>query len=252
MSSQELPDYVNEFFAKIAGENGFKNFSVQINSGSKPGDGFTSDIFRVRVSEDKSSKKLELVCKMAPTNKNLRKEFSSESLFRQEAIFYQKFMPILAKFQEEKRLSKFDQFQSYPKCYGALIDDENERYIIVLENLKPLQFKMWDKTKPTLIENVRIAMRELGKFHGLSFALKDQKPADFAEFKQMENVIKEILKSKNILDMFSCSYSRAVDSLKSEDHKKIVRHLDSNILRSFNECLDEKATERIGVVCHGI
>lgn len=127
MNPDRLPDYAHEIFAKIARENGFNNFSVEINPGSQPGDGFTSELFSIKISENKSTELLELVCKIAPANANRRREFSSDNLFKNEALFYQTLMPILTKFQEEKQLSRGDQFQSYPKCYGAIIDDENER-----------------------------------------------------------------------------------------------------------------------------
>lgn len=127
MNPNELPDHAHELFAKIAQENGFNNFSVKISAGSQPGDGFTSEIFSIKICENKSAKQLELVCKIAPSNENRRKEFQSNHLFKHEALFYQKFMPTLQKLQEEKQLSKSDQFRSHPKCYGAIIDDENER-----------------------------------------------------------------------------------------------------------------------------
>lgn len=127
MNPEQLPDYAHKLFAKIAQENGFNDFSVKISAGSQPGDGFTSEIFGIKIFESESSKNLKLVCKIAPSNENRRKEFLSNNLFKHEALFYQKFMPMLAKFQEEKQLAKEDQFQSHPKCYGAIIDDENER-----------------------------------------------------------------------------------------------------------------------------
>lgn len=131
MDSTDLPDYVHKLFDKIAQENGFKSFTVNIDSGSQPGDGFTSEIFSVQIVEDQiDDKKLELVCKIAPINETYRKEFLSDTLFKREQIFYEKLMPILSKFQEEKRLSIGDQFQSYPKCYGTIINDTNQRYFI--------------------------------------------------------------------------------------------------------------------------
>lgn len=127
MNPEQLPDYAYELFAKIARENGFYNYSVEISAGSEPGDGFTSEIFSIKICENKSIKQLKLVCKIAPANENRRKEFQSNNLFQHEALFYQKFVPMLEKLQEEKQLTKEDQFHSHPKCYGAIIDDENER-----------------------------------------------------------------------------------------------------------------------------
>lgn len=70
MDSKQVPDYALDFFAKIARDNGFNKFSMDINSGSKPGDNFASKILSVKISEDNSARKLELMCKIAPSNKN--------------------------------------------------------------------------------------------------------------------------------------------------------------------------------------
>lgn len=130
MNPTELPDQAHELFAKIAQENGFESFSVKISPGSQPGDGFTSEIFCIRICENKNTKRLELVCKIAPSNEHRRKEFSSNKLFKHEILFYREFMPILQKLQEEQELAKEDQFLCHPKCYGSIIDGENERYKI--------------------------------------------------------------------------------------------------------------------------
>lgn len=252
MSLKGLPDFAIKLFAKIARETKFNNFSIEIDTGSKPGDGFASEIFSVVISESEGAKKLDLVCKMAPENENRRKEFISDILFEREALFYEKIMPALAKFQEEKGLSKIDQFQAYPKCYGTIIDDKNKQYMIVLGDLRPFNFKMWDKRTPTTSENARITMRELGKFHGLSAAFKNQKPTEFAEFKQLKNFMEAGLQSTNTLNIFVNSYTKAIDSLKNEDHKNIARHFKSYVSECFSHCFDEKASDRFGVICHGI
>lgn len=134
MNPVELPDHAHKLFAKIAQDNGFENFSVKISAGSQPGDGFTSEIFCIKISEDKSAKQLSLVCKIAPSNEHRRKEFLSNKLFKHEILFYRKFMPIFQQLQGEKQLAKEDQFLCHPKCYGSIIDDENERYAICVHS----------------------------------------------------------------------------------------------------------------------
>lgn len=251
-STKQLPEYVYELFTKIAQENGFTGgFRVEINSGA--GDGFCSEIFRIIISDEKKGvENLKLICKMAPSNGNFRKEFLIVEKFRREALFYQNFMPAFVKFQEEKQLPHDDQFRAYPKCYGTIIDEINERYVIVLEDLQPFGFKMWTKDKPTTIENARLIMRELGKFHGLSIAMKHHMPNEFAAFQNVKCIYEMSLESQNILDMFRDCYDRAIDSLKNPNHKNILRHFRNNIQQSILHCFDVKATDRFGVLCHGI
>lgn len=252
-SAKKLPDYVNELFTKIAQENGFtQSFRTEIDAGSELGDGFSSEIFRVTLSEAEKVAKLHLVCKIAPSNVNFRREFLLDENFRREALFYQNFMPLLAKFQEEKQLPPADQFRSYPKCYGTVIDDVNERYAIVLEDLKTLGFKMWSRDKPTTIENARMTMRELGKFHGLSMTMKHQMPNEFAAIKNVKSFDEYRLKSQHIVNMIYDSYEQAINALKKPSHKSILRRFQINIHQSIVDCFDEKACDRFGVLCHGI
>lgn len=251
MDVKSLPSYVYELLTKIAHENGFSGYSVYVNHCSQAGDGFTSELFRISISENKSEKKLDLVCKVAPSSEKHREEFVTDALFKNEALFYNKLMPTLVKFQESKKLSKNDQFLAYPKCYGTIIDDENQRYVIILEDLRPLGFSMWNKAKPVPIEIVRLTMTELGKFHGLSFALKHQKPDEFTEFKQIRNVFREGLQRENIIGMFANVLEYAIQLLENEDHKTIMRHIKSNIVGYSEDCFDDKMSERFGILCHG-
>lgn len=125
------------------------------------------------------------------------------------------------------------------------------RHVIVLEDLRPLGFQKCDKAKPISIENARITMRELGKFHGLSIAFKHQKPVEFEEFKQVKHYLLTTLQSKNMLDLFGKGYDIAEKTLTNEDHKEIVRHFRSNIFQKFSDCFDETASDCFGVLCHG-
>lgn len=111
---------------------------------------------------------------------------------------------------------------------------------------------MWNKSKPSPIENMLLAMRELGKFHGLSIAMKNQNPRDFAEFKKVTDIFRVSCQSKNVLDMYHVSYDRAINSLKSEDHQNIMRHIKTNLLAYMEDCLGAKAAEPFGVLNHGI
>lgn len=250
MGEQIVSKYIQELFDQIANENGFKDYSMQIKSGSEAGDGFASDIFSVTIAENNSERKLHLVCKQAPTNEIRREEFFSDLAFSREIEFYNKIMPTFAKFQEEKKLHKDDQFLAYPKCYATTNGKENEPYVIVLEDLRPEEFKLWDKTKTAAFENVQLVMREIGKFHGISIAMKDQRPEEFAEFEQITDITKICIKKDAIGGMFEASFERAIASLTNENHKNILREIKNNLSLYLEHSLSEKS--RFAVMSHGI
>lgn len=252
MDSNKIPDYVKEIFANIAHENGFSDYALEVNAGCKPGDGYVSDIFCITLSnKENHSQKLELVCKIAPSNENNETDLFAATAFRNEALFYAKIMPIFAKFQEEKHVPKEEQFRSFPKCFATLIDDERERYVIVLEDLRPYGFRMWDKAKLTPIENLSFTMRELGRFHGLSIALKDQNPEEFEVVKQATDMLKISFETESIRDMFSGIFDNTIKSLKKEQHKDIMRNLKTNMVKYVETCLNEERTDGLAVLCHG-
>lgn len=173
MSEKELPNFAENLLHKVAKENGFSEYSIEINHSSKPTKGVAGELFRLQISEKNSERKnLELICKVAPFNANYRKQFIIDDLFRSEIIFYSKLMPAFAKFQIAKNIPNCDQFQCYPKCYGTLIDSEKEEYAIILEDLKARDFESWPRFKLSPIDHMRMSMCELGKFHALSYASK--------------------------------------------------------------------------------
>lgn len=251
MSEKELPNYVKEFLIQIINENGIKNYSMEIEPGSKPGDGYTSQILSITVTDRLNDKILNFLCKIAPTDGNLRKLLNTSATYKREALFYNEVMPVFAQFQEEKNLAEIDQFLAYPKCYATIIDDDNEQYAIIMEDLRPQGFEMWDKAKISTIENLRLAMHELGKFHGLSFAMKDQKPNEFAEFMQIDDLYGSFNKTEFIQEILRVNFNRSINSLRNEDHKDILRDIHKNFATYLDFCVCKKTANRFGVLSHG-
>lgn len=252
MCEQELPTFLNDLLDQIIRDNDFHDYSVKVEEDLQAGDRFMSEIKAITVTEKNSEKQLHLVCKMAPRNKNRRKEFMSDVLFSREALFYKKLMPILAKFQQEKNLSVADQFVAYPKCYGAVADGEKEHFALFFEDLRYKGFQMYNKSKVARIENARLAMREIGKFHGISYALKDQRPEVFAEFEKVTDIVKKFFSLTKMKDFFISTYDRAIDALKNEHHKNVFRAIKKNLLTLVEDGLGEQHKNKFAVLTHGI
>lgn len=252
MCEKEIPKHAYDLLHKIANENGFCDYSIEINNSSKPAKGVAGELFRLRISENKSDRqKLELICKVAPFNANYRKQFCIDTLFRSEATFYDKLLPAFVKFQGLKNLSNYDQFQCYPKCFGTLIDSEKEEYAIILEDLEPLGYKSWPKFKLSPIEHVRMSMHELGKFHGLSYAMKDQQHNEFADYKKLKIYWWKICQSESMRTVFIEALSRAIDTLTDNHHRNILRHVKNNFMLYMKDCFLPEGGNRFKVICHG-
>lgn len=251
MDFSDLPKFIQNFLNEIIAEENFGDYSMKIKSGAEPGDGFSCELISVIILENSSDKRLDILCKIAPFDEIQRKDFLSHMLFSREALFYNELMPIFAKFQNEKNLPKNDQFLSIPKCYKTLSDDVQGLYAILMEDLRPQGFRMCNKFQTLPIDNLRLVMRELGKFHGLSVAMKHQKPNEFAQFKQVTDICKIFTQSANMEQTFNKFFDRAVKSLNNEMHKDIMRDIKVNFQAHFDYCLRNETTNRFGVLSHG-
>lgn len=251
MSDITLPKHIQDLLNQICVENNFRNYTTELKQGSNAGDGFTSELLSVKIFDRESKQILDVVCKLAPLNKNRQKQFFSNIIFDREITFYQKVAPCFAKFQKEKKLPEEDQFLAYPKCYGALSDHENFVFAVVLEDLRPKGFKLWNKMEPVPIENAHLVMRELGKLHGISIAMKHQRPEVFAEFAKLNDMSTRFFQTGNMKAMFEASFDRAITTLRCEDYKNIMRDIKVNMISYLDSCVNVKASERFGVISHG-
>lgn len=249
MSSLNLPQYIYDLLDQIIKANGFDKYSMEIKAGA--GEGSGTEILGVDVSDSNSDKKLNLVCKIASFDEDKRKMLPPKINFERETCFYDKIIPMFSKFQEEKNLPKIDQFLSHPKCYGTIKNHEKEQYAIVLEDLRQLGFRTWDKVQSTPIENMRLLIREVAKFHGISFAMKDQRPAEFAEYKHLTDTSRIFIKKQNVRDFINVCLDLSIEALDKEEHQNMLRDMKKNFLEYVEYFVDEKASERFGVLSHG-
>lgn len=253
MSKKELASYAHRLLNKIAKEHGFRNYTIQEICASQPGESVAGEIFRILISETKNDKRLplELVCKVPPFDKQLFNELNLSVAFEREILFYSQLMPAFVRFQKEENLLQSEQFRCYPKCYGTWMDSEKEEYAIVLEDLRSRGFRKAEKSNLLHLEQLHLAMIELGKFHGLSFAMKDQRHNEFCEYKKLTDLSISLCQSASMQAAFENAFDRAIDSLESEEHKNVIRHVKSNFLLYSMDCFDAKCLDRFKVVGHG-
>lgn len=195
--------------------------------------------------------KLNLLCKIAAANAQQCKESMADLLFKRESYFYNTVAPAFMHFQQEKGLPEKDQFKAFPQCYEAVCDQEKEVFTIVMEDLRPKGFTMLPMQKPIPPAHCRLFMRELAKFHAISFAMKDQQPEEFEEFKKLDDLLSALNSTPDSINSFRNSYNRAIEALESEEHKNIMRDVETRTPEYFESCLGRNAAEAFGVVSHG-
>lgn len=257
----ELPKYVIDLLQKIAKSEGFVDgLTIEAKPGCSAGDGFLGIIASVTISgrrccdntgSDKDDDRLYLVCKLAPENAARREAFDSIKLFKREAFMYGHILPILANFEREKGLTDMERFTSYPKCYEIIENDETDQFVIVMEDLKASGHTMWTRSKPIPINYANTLMEQLARLHAISFAIKDQRPAIYAKFKEITDLVCDFTRTSTMQEIITKSYARCLAAVEHPKHIEIMKDMAANSQMYYDEIVKEDFYEPYGVVSHG-
>lgn len=254
-----LPEYAVSYVKQIAKQQGFIDFTIETKPGSNHGDNFLGVLTAValigkrEVDGKQVDHRLDLLCKTASTNAHTREQLHSDLVFTSEAFAYNKLLPTFLEFQKEKGLLEHECFTSFPNCYLATCNPEKEEYLVIMDDLRPEGFKMWPKTESLPIDHCRLVIQELAKLHAVSYALRDQKPEVFDEFKNLRDSLQKLLNITNnhMKEHFDRMYDQVIGSLKSDEHKAILEHIKGNMVKYSDDIFNIDAHKEIGVVCHG-
>lgn len=249
----DLPDYVLDLLNDVAKAEGFTSYTTEFKAGSNHGDNFLGVLTSVTVKGQRNNndEQLHLLVKLAPTNEIRRQEFHSIAVFKREALMYNKILPSFRDFQREKGLADDEAFTAYPKCYVAIADEKKDQFVVIMEDLRPKGFTMWPKSVPAPADNSYRVVEQLARLHAVSFALKDQRPAVYEELREIKDIICDFFKGPNMSKVMTMSYSRAVDALDNEEHKKILTEVLDNFEQFFNDIHEDGACDPFGVINHG-
>lgn len=235
----------------IAKNEGFLEYEIEEKACSTVGDGFMSTMLNIILVGRKlingNATRLSLVCKIQPENAARQEEFRSAATFEREVFVYKTLLPTLEKLQREHGLTEATGFFQYPKCYVAVFN-ANES-IIIMEDLRANGYALWDKVKPATFESVKLLLEQLGRYHGLSFVLRDQQPHTFHEFMKKRTIIPKLHSSATIKSIFETCYNRAKSLMSLDTDIKLMQRFKD----SFAEIVIEmtKPEEPFAVLIHG-
>lgn len=241
----------------IALKEGFIDHKLELESGSSHGENYIGVMTAVKMvghrvrNGAKATETLSLICKLAPATKERRDAFQAVRCFEREIFVYTKLLPTFVAFQQERGLTVDESFLSFPKVYAWVADAENETYALIMEDLRSQNFVMWPRHDPIPLNHEELLFTQLGRFHGVSFALKDQRPEVFAEYKKLDDNI-SIMFEKGVADsLMEGASKRAMAALKDEKHKQVVQDMMKNYKQLNKKSFTTEAIERFGVINHG-
>lgn len=253
---ETLPENIKKALEKIAIDEGLFDYNIEFKAGSKHGDNFLGIATAIKmhgyhkINGKKEPKTLDLFCKSAPTNPERCKAFTTDKFFERETLMYTEILPEFLAFQKEKGLLASDMFKSYPKCYLAVADKEKNEFFIIMENLQSKGFEMWPKQKPMSLDHIKLIVHELGKLHGISFAVRDQKPDLFAKLRKLEDSSMQILEI-SFIGTFNMFFDNAIEVINCSEQRELLKYTKENMVKILGDSLDRDAAGRFGVVTHG-
>lgn len=246
-----LPDFVTKVIDTIAVEHNFTDYQIETIAGSKHGDNFLGVIVAATVVGKRNidgtevDDQLPLVVKIPPANKSQREQFKSDAVFDRELHLYTKVLPALTAFQRDNGLSDSEIFTSYPKMYACDYNAEHDTHVLVMENLRARNFDMWPKAEEIPIDHELLVMEALGRLHGVSLAMKDQRPHEFEEFKQMDDILHTLM-----LEQFLKETSdRSTKALTNPEYAELVSV--ERFKEGMQNYLEWEARDKFGVITHG-
>ncbi|KAG5671600.1 hypothetical protein PVAND_001793 [Polypedilum vanderplanki] len=226
-------------------------------AGSAKGDNYLGIVYRINVKSKKDKNSfLNVIAKLPPQNASRREQFSANFCFLRECQFYDIIVPMYKEFQIEKGINvETDGFHHTAKCYKTFNEEPTEG--IFLEDLKPLNFEMFDRLKEVTKDQVFLVMKTLAKLHAISFAIQDQKPDKIKDFTEMIDFFThQCYKDNSGMKLwFEKLMKQGLDVLRKSKNpdliKRVENALQNNLELVVRECTNSKEIFPYAAISHG-
>lgn len=146
-------------------------------------------------------------------------------------------------------------FNECAQCHSTISDELSEA--LFLEDLQQREFEMVQlREKPITFEHVSLAMQALGKFHAISFALKDQQPH---KFKQLSEQLSEPFWNtigSNFKQTYNLMLKKLLTCLEEEKRNDLLDRFNRMIdgietTAKIYHLISSASAEPYSVICHG-
>lgn len=145
-------------------------------------------------------------------------------------------------------------FHEFTKYYSSISEEFSEA--LFLEDLKLRHFEVINhREEPLTFDHMSLVMKALGKFHALSFALRDQQPEKFKQLTDQLHELYWVLAKTQITEHFTSLVERFKNILKAEKQFDLLERFNRKIGNDFFATIFRLASgataEPYAVICHG-
>ncbi|XP_063384409.1 uncharacterized protein LOC134670530 [Cydia fagiglandana] len=173
-----LADPQIKLVENVLQEKGFTRGKIVVEQVGKKGDNYIAHVKRF-IYEAENGTTFKMIGKVAPVAEQLRLMMKTMILFNNEIVMYNLVLPKLNEIQNAAGVTE-DEKVRFPACYGVVTEEPYE--LILLEDLNEAGFEMLDRMKPLTNESVRLVVKDLAKYHSLSYVFKDSEPEIYESY----------------------------------------------------------------------
>ncbi|XP_038110789.1 uncharacterized protein LOC6053949 [Culex quinquefasciatus] len=245
-----VPRYVQDGIRKAAASLQFSaHHTVDYDFRSFSTSACVAVIYQITLREE--PREVTLLCKVPPADA----DDTVLALFEREVFVYQQLLPTFVQFQQEHDiLPSAEEYVYGPACYYGHFNFQRREGLLILEDVGRRLFGNRNKFEPIDYDSGRLAMVQLGRFHAVSLALKEQHPELFARFQQLEDVSRDqVTNMEGFRDTMNTSFDQAIDTLNIHEtvKKEKLTKLRDSFVEELKIIADSELSEPFCVVCHG-
>ncbi|KAI4466587.1 hypothetical protein MML48_2g00002817 [Holotrichia oblita] len=173
MSDSNVPEDVKKLISEIISRNNWEPVSEpKYSPACESGDGYICIHLAVEIPLQNET--IRLFVKYPAGVKLFEGDTDSDRIYLNEIYLYNNIIVSYNNFLDDKGVK--DRCVSAPKSYGS-----SAKHALVLDNLIYKGYKMFDRKKLMNDQHIKLVLKSFAKFHGTSFAFKDQKRSDYDE-----------------------------------------------------------------------
>ncbi|CAG9794070.1 unnamed protein product [Diatraea saccharalis] len=233
---------VEKSIMRIVEKEGFLEYTLDIRNISTNGGNYLANLQEIDVKgkTECGEKEIDLFVKNKLQTDSV--PLPLDEAYEREAFYYNELVEIYDKLQEEAKVPVEERLE-IAKSYKESNSDTT-----ILENLTKKGFKTCSRLQPISQEFAEISIKQLAKFHALSFALKIRRPEYFeSKIKTLNNFMRIDTEMEDYIDKIC---STAASSLNNIDHKKRLEKFSTKMIDHYKTLInppDGLAT----CLCHG-
>lgn len=237
-------EYIKQVLQKVSSEQGIKNWRFNEEKFESIAQNYFGIIVPIVLTGEIDGKEvqLNLVLKLAPTDKRFRISDAVTFMFAREIFAYS----VVLKYYREVQNSFVPELHFVmPRCYYVQGEYHNEA--IVMQNMIEDGYRPYTHEMFLDLDHILISLKSLAKLHALSFILEHKNPELYSEI--LETCIPLTESSgKRYMEVMKDRLDKALKTFEGTEYVQLFQSLKSNCSQIFESVV---TSVQKTCLCHG-